>query len=64
MWKEERPPEVFWKKGFLRNFAKSTGKHGKRPREISKNTFSYRTPPDDCFQSLKSMPDKFQIFSD
>ena len=27
MWKEERPPELFFKKGILRNFAKFTGKH-------------------------------------
>ena len=27
MWKEERPPELFFKKGVLRNFAKFTGKH-------------------------------------
>ena len=27
MRKEERPPEVFCKKDFLRNFAKFTGKH-------------------------------------
>ena len=66
-------PEVFCKKGALRNFAKFTGKHlcqnlffnkvaALRPAallkketlaqefscefcEISKNTFSYRTPP-------------------
>ena len=68
-------PEVFCKKGVLRNFAKFTGKHlcqsllfnkvaGLRPQacnfikketlaqvlscefhKISKNTFSYRTPP-------------------
>ena len=56
------------KKGFLRNFAKFTGKHlcqSLRPAtllervsahvfscefcKISKNTFFYRTPPDDCF---------------
>ena len=34
------------------------------PREIFNNTFSYRTLPGDCFQSLKRMPDKFKIFSD
>ena len=51
-------PEVFCKKGVLRNFTKFTGKHlcqnlffnkgaGLRPEfcEISKSTFSYRTPP-------------------
>ena len=53
-------PEVFCKKGVLRNFAKFTGKHlcqslffnkvtGLRPttfsNEIFKNTFFYRTPP-------------------
>ena len=27
MGKEEQPPEVFWKKGGLRNFAEFTGKH-------------------------------------
>ena len=26
MWEEEQPPEVFCKKGVLRNFAKFTGK--------------------------------------
>ena len=72
MWKEERPPELFFKKGVLRNFAKFTGKHlclslffnSCRPREISKNNFSNRTPQGDCFQSLKRMSDKFKIFSD
>ena len=43
-------PEVFCKKGVLRNFAKFTGKHLRRVFscefwEISKNTFSYRTSP-------------------
>ena len=50
-------PGVFCKKGALRNFAKFTGKHlfqgiffnkaaGLRQScEISKNTFSYSTPP-------------------
>ena len=52
-------PEVFCKEGVLRNFTKFTGKHlcqnlsfnkvaGLRSCEfceISKNTFSYRTPP-------------------
>ena len=73
---QKQSPEVFCKKGVLRNFAKFTGKHlypsllfnkvaGFRPAEacnffkkenlaqvfscefceISKNTFSYRTPP-------------------
>ena len=27
MWREEQPPEVFCKKGALKNFAKFTGKH-------------------------------------
>ena len=27
MWKEEQPPEVFFKKVVLTNFAKFTGKH-------------------------------------
>ena len=27
MWREDQPPEVFCKKGVLRNFAKLTGKH-------------------------------------
>ena len=27
MWREEQPPEVFCKKGALRNFAKFAGKH-------------------------------------
>ena len=27
MWKKEQPPEVFCKKGVLRNFAKFTGKY-------------------------------------
>ena len=47
MWREEQPPEVFCRKGALRN------------SEISKNTFSYRTCWGDCFQSLKGMSDKF-----
>ena len=45
-------PEVFCKKGVLRNFAKFTGKHlsqglcfNKVARLWPKNTFSYRTPP-------------------
>ena len=49
------------KTGVLRNFAKFTGNTCARvsfliklqPREISKNAFPYRTPPGDCFQSLK-----------
>ena len=27
MWKEEQPPEVFFKRGVINNFAKFTGKH-------------------------------------
>ena len=27
VWKEKQPPEVFCKKGVLRNFVKFTGKH-------------------------------------
>ena len=27
MWRQEQPPEVFCKKGVLRNFAMFTGKH-------------------------------------
>ena len=64
---QKQPPEVFYKKKVLRNFAKFTGKHLCQSRyfnkvdfikietlaqviscefyEISKNTFSYRTPP-------------------
>ena len=44
-------PEVFCKKGALRDFAKFTGKHRSHRRfsgefcEISITTFSYRTPP-------------------
>ena len=41
-------PEVFYKKGVLRNFAKLTGKHlcqSCGSCEISKNTFFYRIPP-------------------
>ena len=47
-------PEVFYKKGVLKNFAKFTGKHLCQALaqmfsceffEISKNTFSYRAPP-------------------
>ena len=55
-------PEVFCKKGILRNFAKFTGKHlcqslffNKVAQvfsyefcEISKNTFFHRTPPVDA----------------
>ena len=54
--------EVFCKKGVLRNFAKFREKTpvpeslfnrvaGLRSKicKISKNTFSYRTPPGDCF---------------
>ena len=41
------PPEVFYKKGIIRNFVKLTGKHLCQSQfcEISKNTFSYKTPP-------------------
>ena len=44
-------PEVFCKKTVHRNFAKFTGKHLCQSlfliklQEISKNTFSYKTPP-------------------
>ena len=49
-------PEMFYKNGVFRNFAKFTVKHlcqglffnkvaGLRPCKISKNTFSYRTLP-------------------
>ena len=50
-------PDVLCKKGILRNFAKLTGKQASACNfikketltqvfcEISKNTFSYRTPP-------------------
>ena len=41
-------PEVFYKKGVLRNFAKLTGKHlcqSCGSCEIPKNTFFYRIPP-------------------
>ena len=49
-------PEVFFKKGVLRNFTKFTGKHLCQSLffsqvlscefcEICKNTFFYRTPP-------------------
>ena len=57
---KKQPPEVFCKKSVLRNFAKFTGKHLCQSLyfkiealaqvfscefcEISKNTFSYRTP--------------------
>ena len=27
MWREEKPPDVFCKKGVLKNFTKFTGKH-------------------------------------
>ena len=54
---QKQPPELFCKKGVLRNFAKFTGKHLCQKLffnkvvfscefcEISKNTFLYRTPP-------------------
>ena len=73
---QKQPPEMFCKKGVLRNFSKFTRKHlcqrlffNKVPIvrhatlltkealaqlfsceffEISKKTFFYRTPPDDC----------------
>ena len=73
MWKEEQPMEVFCKKGIPRNFSNFTGKplcqslfckYSRRSRESSKNTFSYRTPLGDCFQSLKRMSGNFQSFSD
>ena len=52
---QKQPPEMFCKKGILRNFAKFAGKHlcqslvfnkvaGLRP-----STFFYRTPPGDYF---------------
>ena len=70
MWKEEQPPEVFCKIVVSRNFANFTGKHlcqslffnkGK-PREISKNTFSYRTSAGDSFQSLINCRINFRFF--
>ena len=51
---QKQPPEVLCKKGVSRNFAKFTRKHLCQTLtqvffcefcEISKNTFSYRTPP-------------------
>ena len=47
-------PEVFCKKGVLRNFAKFTGKHKyqslffNKVGEISKSTFFHRTSPVDA----------------
>ena len=38
-------PEVFCKKGVLKNLAKFTWKHLCQILRIFKNTFSYRTPP-------------------
>ena len=44
---KSNPPEVFYKKGVIRNFVKFTGKHLCQSQfcEISMNTFSYKTPP-------------------
>ena len=52
---QKQAPEVFCKKGVLRSC---------RPHEIFESIFSYRAHPGDCFQNLKIMSDKFQIFSD
>ena len=68
-------PEVFRKKGVLRNFEKFTGKHlcpslfFKKDAlaqvfscefcEISKNTFSYRTPPVVAFLLFKKLEERF-----
>ena len=66
MWKEDQPPGVFCKKGVLRNFAKFTGKHLCQSlffNKVAGLAKFLRTPPSDCFQSLKRMSDKFQFFS-
>ena len=49
---QKQPPEMFYKKHVLENFAKFTGKHlcqslffNEVAGQISKNTFSYRTFP-------------------
>ena len=52
-------PEVFCKKGVLINFIKFTGKHLcqslflNKVSGLSKNTFSYRTPPAAASESFK-----------
>ena len=55
---QKQPPEVFYKKGVLRNFAKFTGKHLRQSLaqvlycefcKISKNSFFYRARLGDCF---------------
>ena len=38
-------PEVFCKKGVIRNFAKFTGKHLSQSLFFDEVVFSYRTPP-------------------
>ena len=59
----KQPPEIFYKKVFLKHFAKFTRKHLCQSLlaqvfscefcEICKNTFCYRTPPDDCFSLFR-----------
>ena len=48
---QKQPPEVFCKKGVLRNFAKFTGKNPAPSLFFNKVERLFRTPPDDCFQS-------------
>ena len=66
MWREEKPLEEFCKNVVLRNFAKFTGKHLCQSlffNKVAGLAKFLRTPPGDCFQSLKRMSDKFQFFS-
>ena len=73
---QRQPPEVFCKKGVLKNFTKFTGKHLCQslffnkvaeyrcfPVKIFQNTFFYRTPPGDCFCIMHFRRCTFNLFN-